>query len=111
MQSRERDLHTKFKLDRPIIAEVIPFLVACTRLYKSLCPSVRWLVRHTCMSHMYSVITTPAQTHVTDAVVYTAPPIVPYAQEREQDCSGKMPLTLQDHGQVVSFSNIWVREL
>lgn len=35
----------------------------------------------------------------------------PYAQTREQDCSGKMPLSLQDHGQVVSYRNIWVREL
>lgn len=35
----------------------------------------------------------------------------PYAQTREQDCSGKLPISLQDHGQVVSYRNIWVREL
>lgn len=47
---------------------------------------------------------------------YTPQPIyavrcTPYAQTREQDCSGKMPISLQDHGQVVSYRNIWIREL
>ncbi len=35
----------------------------------------------------------------------------PYPSEHLQDCTGKMPLSLQDHGQVVSFRNIWLREL
>ncbi len=36
----------------------------------------------------------------------------PYSQDgKTQDCTGDMPITLQDHGQVVSFKNIWVRPL
>lgn len=35
----------------------------------------------------------------------------PYPSDRLRDCTGKMPLSLQDHGQVVSFRNIWLREL
>ena len=47
---------------------------------------------------------------------YTAHPsydvtCTPYAQTVAVDCSGAMPLILQDHGQVVSYQNIWVREL
>lgn len=57
------------------------------------------------------------QNHVEiNGATYTPTPLysvrcTPYAQTREQDCSGKMPLSLQDHGQVVSYRNIWVREL
>jgi hypothetical protein len=57
------------------------------------------------------------QNHVElEGATYTPVPeygasCVPYSQERVQDCSGKMPITLQDHGQVVSYRNIWVREL
>ena len=36
---------------------------------------------------------------------------IPYSQRKQQDCSGKMPITIQDHGQIVSFRNMWVRNL
>lgn len=36
---------------------------------------------------------------------------VPYQLEGERDCTGRMPLRLQDHGQIVSFRNIWIRDL
>jgi len=35
----------------------------------------------------------------------------PYQLDEAWDCTGKLPLRLQDHGQIVSYRNIWLREL
>lgn len=35
----------------------------------------------------------------------------PYQLSEERDCTGKLPLRLQDHGQIVSYRNIWIRDL
>jgi hypothetical protein len=35
----------------------------------------------------------------------------PFAHNEEQAYDGNMPLLLQDHSQVVSFKNIWLRKL
>lgn len=58
-----------------------------------------------------------AQNHVRLAgATFTPEPVYDaecqtYSNERYQDCTGKMPLSLQDHGQIVSYRNIWLREL
>ncbi len=57
------------------------------------------------------------QNHVAlEGATHTPEPVYaaqcqPYAAAATLDCSGDMPLILQDHGQVVSFRNIWLREL
>ena len=39
------------------------------------------------------------------------PICTPYSFKEKQACDGNMPLLLQDHGQVVSYRNIWLRKI
>jgi len=60
------------------IRRILHFLVAYTRLYKSLCRSVGWLVRPSVTLLKFlpksylNRINAPAHPYATDAVVYTA---------------------------------------
>ena len=63
-QVKQQNVVTRMKL-------IMRFLVACTRLYKSPCRSVRPSVRNTLAFASSFRITAPAQPHATDIVVTT----------------------------------------